>query len=516
MDAKSVMALFGIVLAALTAEFNDGVTSAALEDVLGGLGVSHDPGTWLESLYASGQVIGMSLATFWAVTISVRRFAIFAIALCGITTVCIPLCANLTLLFMLRFFEGMSAGFIIPLLLAIALRVLPPAIRLYGLAGYALTATFGPNIATALAGLWTEFVDWRFIFWEPVPLCLLSGTMIWYAVPQDPTRYERIALFDWRGALLIAIGAGSLTTLLEQGDRYDWFNSPVICVLALASVVGLGLLIPNELKQELPLYKFELLRRRNLAYALIALFTFLLLNLAASTIPAIYLHEVVGFRPVQVQLITLPIALAQLIMLPAIAVLLNFEPVDARIVSFIGIALVIAACVGDSFLTSEWRLGEFYLWQGCAAVGEPMIILPLLMMATNTIHNPADGPYASTLVNSTRAFAEPVGVWMVQLILRWRGGLHYNRLVDQVGQDRYGLFQGQGLVPGNRPPLSPTGVESAPGAVDAFMSSIRGQAIVLTLSDCFVIIAGLAVALIAVLFILPQRTYPPRLEFAKK
>jgi len=512
MDAKSAIALMGIVLAALTAEFNDGVTSAALQDVLGGLGVSHDPGAWLESLYASGQVIGMSFATFWAITVSIRRFAIFATVLCGVTTSLIPACTNLTLLFMLRFLEGVSAGFITPLLLAIALRVLAPPIRLYGLAAYALTATFGPNIATSLAGLWTEFVDWRFVFWEDVPLCLLASTMIWYGVPQDPTRFERIALFDWRGALLIVIGAGSLTTLLEQGDRYDWFSSPTICMLGVASLVCLGLLIPNELRQELPLYKFALLKRRNLAYALISLFTFLLLNLAASVIPATYLQEVVGFRPVQIQFITLPIALAQLVMLPAIAVLLNFERVDSRVVSFVGIVLVIVACIGNSFLTGEWQLGEFYLWQGSAALGEPMIVMPLLMMATNTIRNPADGPFASTLVNTTRAVAEPVGVWLVQLIMRWRGGLHYNRLVDQ-GARSHTLVQG--LAAGNPSRLVPNSQGPAAG-LGAFTRAIREQAMVLTLSDSFVIIAGLALALMVVLLIVPQRTYPPRIELAKR
>src|ERR1700743_333462 len=166
MAGKSGIALLGIVLAALTAEFNDGVTSAAIDDVLGGFGISHDAGTWFESLYASGQLIGMALATFWAITVSLRRFALFAIALCGLTTACIPECSNLTLLFTLRFFEGLSAGFKIPLLLAVALRVLPPPIRLFGLAAYALTATFGPNVATGLAGVWTEYVDLRFVFWE--------------------------------------------------------------------------------------------------------------------------------------------------------------------------------------------------------------------------------------------------------------------------------------------------------------------------------------------------------------
>ncbi len=40
-----------------------------------------------------------------------------------------------------------------------------------------------------------------------------------------------------------------------------------------------------------------------------------------------------------------------------------------------------------------------------------------------------------------RALAEPVGVWLLQLILRWRGALHYNRIVDQSGQGPFSILQ---------------------------------------------------------------------------
>ena len=420
MTGQKLIGLIGIILAALTAEFNDGVTTAALQDIQGGFGISHDPGTWIGSLYASGQVIGMSVATFWAVTFSIRRFAIFAVVLCGVTTILIPFSASLTWIYALRTIEGVSAGFIIPLLLTVALRTLPPPVRLYGLSGYALTATFGPNIATTLAALWTDLVDWRFVFWEALPLCALAATLVWYGVEQDAPQYERIGKFDWPGALLVVVGAGSLTTLLEQGDRYDWFNSPTICVLGLLSVVGIGLLIVNETRQELPLYRFDLLKRRNFAYGLVALFTFLLLSLGASTIPDMFLSGI-GFRPEQIQLISLPIALSQFVLLPAAAWLLDHRWADPRWVSFTGMGLFLAASLGNSLITNSWEEQEFFLWQGCAAVGEALIVMPLLMMATNTIRNPADGPFASTLVNTMRAIAVPVGVWMVQLIMHWRG-----------------------------------------------------------------------------------------------
>ena len=491
---KPLLGLLGVLLAALTVEFNDGVVGAALADVRGGLGISSDPGTWLTSLFSSGQVIGMSIATFWAVTVSIRRFALFAIALSAASSLCVPLTSNLALLYGLRFAEGLASGFTIPLLLTVALQVLPPPVRLYGLAAYALTATFGPNVSAALGALWTDLVGWQFAFYEDLPLCTLAGLLVWHGVKQQPPQYDRIRQFDWRGALLVVAGFGALTTLLEQGSRLDWFNSRLVCVLALVSAVCLPLLVLNEAMVALPLYKFSLLKRRNLAFGLVTLFTFLILNLSASTIPLDYLTQVSGFRPLQSYIVTLLIAAPQFVLLPLVAVLLDFERVDGRVVIFAGIVCIMVACVGNSFLTSVWDGRTFLVWQGFQALGGPLIVMPLLMFSVNTITDPADGPFASTLVNTMRAVAEPVGVWLLQLILRWRGALHHSRIVDQSGHGTFNVLQ-----------------PHDPASTAAFRSAVQAQATVLTFSDAFLIIACIATSLIIVLLVLPVRTYPPRI-----
>ena len=493
-ELRPLLGLAGVLLAALTAEFNDGVTSAALIDVRGGLGISQDPGTWLNSLFSTGQVIGMSMATFWALTLSIRRWLLGVVAVTCASTVLIPLTSNLGLLYLFRTVQGLCSGFTIPLLLTVALQVLPPPVKLYGLAAYGLTATFGPNVSTALAALWTDLVGWQFVFFQDLPLCALSGLLVWHGVAQQPPRPERIRQFDWRGALLVTVGFGAFTTMLEQGDRLDWFNSKLICVLALLSVVALPLLVLNELAAELPLYRFSLLKRRNFLFGLTALFTFLLLSQSASTIPLQYLQEVAGFRPEQSYVITVLIAAPQFLLLPAAAFLLDFEGVDARWVLFAGLACVVAACIGSSFLTSVWDARTFLLWQGFQAVGAPLVVVPLLLLSTNTIKDPADGPFASTLVNTMRGLAEPVGVWMIQLIMRWRGGLHHNRIVDQSGQGSFNILHGHD-----------------PAGIAAFRSTVQAQATVLTLSDAFLVIACLALALAAVLAMLPVRTFPPRI-----
>ena len=64
-------------------------------------------------------------------------------------------------------------------------------------------------------------------------------------------------MLDWRGVLLLVIGAGALSTMLYQGDRLDWFNSRLICVLALVSALAIPLLLANEWFHPLPLLKLQ-------------------------------------------------------------------------------------------------------------------------------------------------------------------------------------------------------------------------------------------------------------------
>src|ERR1700688_3793659 len=225
--------------------------------------------------------------------------------------------------------------------------------------------------------------------------------------------------------------------MLYQGDRLDWFNSSLICVLALVSAVAIPLFLINEWFHPLPFLKLQMLGRRNIAYGTLGLFTFLVISQSGSTVPLRYLQQVQGYRPLQSNLITLEIAALQLGMLPAVALLLDYKRVDARVVSLIGLGLILASCIGSSFVTVYWNRDQFYVWQLFQAIGQPMVIMPLLMMTTNSVAGPAEGPFAAALVNTSRAVAEAAAAWFLALIDRWRDALHFDRIIDEAGQDRW-------------------------------------------------------------------------------
>ena len=513
---KPFLGLVGILIAAMTAEFNDQVTSIALVDVRGALGISYDPGTWIQSLYVSAEIIGMAISPWQLVTFTLRRWTLFSIALCGVSSVLIPFSPNIEAIYTLRLLQGFSEGLIIPLLMTTALRALTPQIRIYGLAVYALSATFTPAMGASLAALWTDLVDWRFVFFQAIPLCILAGVLVWYGDPQHEPHYERFHMLDWRGVLLLMAGFGAFSTMLYQGDRLDWFNSPLICVLALVSAVAMPLFLLNEWFHPLPLIKLQLLGRRNIAYGLTAVFIFLIIAQAASTVPLQILQQVQGYRPLQSNLITLEIALAQLALLPAVAFLLDFPQVDARVVSFVGLALMLTSCIGSSFVDYTWNRDQFFIWEAFQAVGQPMVIVSLLLLSTNAVRAPSEAPFVSALINMPRAVSEAVGAWLFPLIARWRGALHSDRIVDQIGQNRFRTVESNGILQNVPTPLLPNGHPRAPGALQAFAAAVQEQVTIMTAADTFLILGALTALLMIIVVLLPVRTLPPRLLLANR
>jgi len=484
--------LVGVLIAALTSGINDRVTDITLVDILGIYGLGHDEGTWVSSAYAAAEVSAMLIAPWLAVTFSLRRFAIVATFAFTLFGVIIPFAPDLESLVTLRVLQGLAGGALPPLLMTAALRFLPWHVKLYGLSAYALTATFGPNISMPLASLWTEGGDWRMVFWQIVPTGLIGAALIAYGLPQDPIRLERFKQADWQGALLGVGGISMLVIALTQGERLDWLNSPLISTLLLGAAVCLPLFLLNEWFHPLPLFKLQLLERRNFAYGIITLCLFLFLSMAGSAIPASYLTEVQGYRPLQTMPTAMMIALPQLLLAPLVATVINRNWVDSRYVIGCGLTLVAIACVGGSLITSDWIRDDFYVLQVLHAFGQPMVVVPLLMNATGVIH-PMEGPFASSMVNTMRGLFSVVAASALENFVTHREHLHSNTLLDALGSKHQALA-----------PLLDDNTASS------LAERVREQAFVLSFSDAFLALLAVITVLFVVLVTLPKRAFPPQ------
>ena len=90
------------------------------------------------------------------------------------------------------------------------------------------------------------------------------------SLPRAPMQLALLRQGDWPGIATLAIGLASLQTVLEEGNKDDWFGSPFIVRLSVVAAVALALFFWIELTTPKPLLNLRLLRRRNFGLGSVA------------------------------------------------------------------------------------------------------------------------------------------------------------------------------------------------------------------------------------------------------
>ena len=468
--------LLGVLMAAMLAGLNNRVGALGLADIRGAHGWSSDDASWLSSVYLAGELAVMPFATWCAITFSLKRFQFATLGMAMLLAVLMPWVNNLPTLLVLRGLQGFFCGAQIPVLMMVALRFLPPPIRLHGLALYALTATFAPNLAIWLTGQWVDHLfNWQWLYWQVIPMGMMAIALIQWGIPDMPSALPRLKQANWVGLVFGMAGLILIAIGLDQANRLDWWRSPWVSASLLA---GSGLVIAfliTEWFHPAPFIKLQLLARRNLGLGFSIFFVLLITMLSGSMLPSTLLGHVQGFRSDQMAAIGLVIALPQLVLGPLVALLLYQRWVDARVVFALGFVCIALACWTASQVTSEWMVHEFLIAQVLQAIGQPMAVVPLLFLATSVVQ-PMEGPYVSGIVNTLRAFGTLFGSALMGRLETLRADQHSEMLIDHAG-----LTLGQ------------------PQATDwlhTLAQPLAEQATVLATADCYRVLGLLAVVLI--------------------
>src|SRR5690606_32051588 len=135
-----------------------------------------------------------------------------------------------------RVVQGAVAGPMIPLSQSLMLASYPRAKAGMALALWSMTILVGPIAGPLLGGWISDNYAWSWIFYINVPVGLLAGWASWQVYKTRESRRIRLPI-DRMGLFLLIVWVGALQLILDKGKELEWFASPMICVLAVVSVV---------------------------------------------------------------------------------------------------------------------------------------------------------------------------------------------------------------------------------------------------------------------------------------
>src|SRR5579864_5134808 len=257
------MAVIGATLGAFMAVLNIQIVNASLADIQGAIGAGIDDGGWISTSYLIAEIIVIPLSGWLAQVFSIRVYLLTNAVLFLLFSAACALAQDLPQMIVLRALQGFAGGVLIPMAFTLIITLLPKAKQPIGLALFAVSATFAPAIGPTIGGYLTENWGWQYIFYvNLVPGALMIG-MLWLSLEAKPMKLALLRQGDWPGIVTMAIGLGALQTVLEEGNKDDWFGSPFIVRLSIIATVALALFFVIEMTTKKPLLNLRLLVRRN-------------------------------------------------------------------------------------------------------------------------------------------------------------------------------------------------------------------------------------------------------------
>ncbi|WP_426422926.1 MDR family MFS transporter [Bradyrhizobium genosp. A] len=428
-SAKTWIAVIGATLGAFMAVLNIQIVNASLADIQGAIGAGIDDGGWISTSYLIAEIVVIPLSGWLAQVFSIRIYLLTNAILFLLLSAACALAQDLPQMIVLRAVQGFTGGVLIPMAFTLIITLLPRAKQPVGLALFALSATFAPAIGPTIGGYLTENFGWQYIFYVNLAPGAIMVGMLWYALDAKPMKLSLLREGDWAGIITMAIGLSALQTVLEEGNKDDWFGSPFIVKLSVIAAVALTAFLIIELTVKKPLLNLRLLVRRNFGFGMLANFLLGVALYGSVFILPQYLSRIQGYNSEQIGTVLAWTGLPQLLLIPLVPRLM--QKFDARIIIGVGFMLFAGSNFMNIYMTNDYAADQL-LWPNVVrAIGQALVMAPLSAVATAGIEAENAGS-ASGLFNMMRNLGGAVGIALLQTVLTKREQYHSNVLMQSV------------------------------------------------------------------------------------
>ncbi|MDQ6795471.1 MAG: MFS transporter [Chloroflexota bacterium] len=296
--------LFAVLLGLFLGALDQTIVGPALPTVVTQL-AGNDIYVWAVTIYLLTSTVTVP---FWGKLSDIygrKPIFMIGIAIFLIGSALSGLSQNMAELILFRGFQGIGAGSLFPVALAVIGDLFTPAERgryqgLFG-AVFGIAFIVGPLVG----GFLTENISWHWIFYVNVPIGLVSLYFIWRLLPTVKTA-RATRNFDIIGGVIFTAAISILLVGLTNKQFGDW-TDPTVGGFIVAGLVGIVLFILAEARAKEPIVPLGLFRNRTYSSSMIATFFASFAFFGAIIFLPRWFQFVHGFSPTYSGLAALPL-----------------------------------------------------------------------------------------------------------------------------------------------------------------------------------------------------------------
>lgn len=468
-----VLAAIVLALANFIAVLNMTIANVTVPNMAGGLGAGSSQGTWIITAYSVAEAITVPLTGWMAARFGAVRVFVLSVILFGVFSLGCGVSTSLSMLIIMRVFQGMTGGPLMALSQVLLLRVFPKEKAMQAMGLWAMTSLLAPVVGPVLGGWLADQYGWPYVFFINAPMALVVG---WIALGMLK-RYELPLVkspVDRVGMLLLVIWAGSLQIMLDEGKDLDWFSSGKICTLAIIAAIGFAAFLIWEMTEEHPIVDLRVFRHRGFSAAMVAMALGFGAFFAANVLTPLWLQYNMQYNATWAGMVVAWGGVLSILFAPVAAS--ASERLDPRWLVFLGVASLGFITLWRAEATTDmtyWQISFPLIFMG---IGIPFFFVPLLGVAMGAVdeHEIAS---ASGLQNFIRTLAGAIGTSLVSTAWQDKTAYAHAELASVVGTtgDAMQSIGASGMPPG----------ELGRGLLDGLIST---QSLMLATNDLMVVI----------------------------
>ncbi|MFB9313524.1 MDR family MFS transporter [Nocardioides plantarum] len=328
---------------------------------------------------------------------------------------------SMTQLAMFRALQGLGAGGLFTLVLAIIGDLVSPRERArytgYFMAMFGTSSVLGPLIGGFFAGQDSILgvTGWRWVFLVNVPIGLAALVVVTRTLHlQTPKPVGKVRI-DWWGALSLVVALVPVLTVAEQGREWGWTSGRSLTCYVVGALGLVAFVLAERAMGDAALIPPKLFKIRAAVVTIAASVVVGVAMFGGIMLLPLYMQIVHGASPTESGLLTLPMVGGLMIASIGSGRIIS-RTGQVRVFPIIGSSMVVVALVALSFTTADTSLLWVMLAMFVLGLGLGQCMQPLLLTMQSAVP-PSDIGVATSSATFFRQMGGTLGVAVLLSVL---------------------------------------------------------------------------------------------------